>query len=241
MPRPFRGMSEPQMVRLLPDLALMEYSDPGAEHASMSTNTYALLKVGRMLLVDTSESSLVPFVRQLSDEGFLPAALVISHRHVVGLGDAVGYLTSEFKMPVLLHPIDARHPQALAAGVPFENPIDHPILHEFGFEALLFPGHTTGHIVMYSKTNHGGLLLTGDAAMGTTAYQAEAGLERLIRPPISTNVDDGKLRQNWLNFNRYVVTVLPYHGTGYINRPTEDLATIMRPLGRPEPTYGLLG
>ena len=31
MSRPFRGMSEPQMTYLRPDIVLIEYSDPGAE------------------------------------------------------------------------------------------------------------------------------------------------------------------------------------------------------------------
>ncbi|MGC1134628.1 MAG: hypothetical protein WA941_17500 [Nitrososphaeraceae archaeon] len=107
MSKPFRGMSQPQMNHLRP---LIEYSDPGAEQFRLST---ALLNSGRMLLVDTNTSSLLPFVRQLSDDGFSPSVLVISHRHVVGLGDALGDLKSEFKIPLLLHPIDARHQQAL--------------------------------------------------------------------------------------------------------------------------------
>ena len=80
------------MTHLRPDVVLIEYSDHGAEGAHISTNTYALLNAGRMLLVDTNVSSLLPFVRQLSEDGFSPAALVISHRHVVGLGDAIGSL-----------------------------------------------------------------------------------------------------------------------------------------------------
>ena len=42
MSKPFRGMSKPQMTRLLPDIALIESSDAGAEEAHLSTNTYAL-------------------------------------------------------------------------------------------------------------------------------------------------------------------------------------------------------
>ena len=114
MSKPFRGMSQPQMNRLPPDIVLIEYSDPRAKEIHISTNTYALLKAGRMLLVDTNVSPLLPYVRQLSDDGFSPSALVITHRHVVGLGDALNDLKSEFKIPLLLHPIDARHRQALA-------------------------------------------------------------------------------------------------------------------------------
>ena len=236
MSKPFRGISKPQMTRLRPDITLIEYSDAGAEEAHISTNTYALLNAGRMLLLDTNVSSLLPFVRQLSDNGYSPAALVLSHRHVVGLGDAIGDISTEFKIPVLLHPIDARHQQALDSGIQFENPVGHPILGEFGFEALLFPGQTAGSIVLYT-TQHGGILLTGDSATGTSANQAKAGLERLVRPPIETSVDDAELREQWLAFNRPVATVLPFHGTGYIDRQANDLVSIMRPLVRPEPTH----
>lgn len=141
-----------------------------------------------MLLVDTNISSLLPFVRQLSDDGFSPSALVITHRHVVGLGDALGDLKSEFKIPSLLHPIDARHRQALISGLSFENPVGHQTLSEFGFEALLFPGQTAGSIMLYSSSKEG-VLLTGDSASGTSADQAKSGVERLIRPPIDTTID----------------------------------------------------
>lgn len=236
MSKPFRGMSQPQMNHLHPDIVLIEYSDPGAEEFLLSSNTYALLNSGRMLLVDTNISSLIPFVRQLSDDGFSPSALVITHRHVVGLGDALGDLRSEFKVPLLLHPIDARHQQALSSGLTFENPVGHQALAKFGFEALLFPGQTAGSIMLYSSSN-GGVLLAGDSASGPSADQARAGLERLIRPPIDTSIDDAELRRQWLTFDRPAATVLPFHGTGYVSRSAADLASIMRPLGRSEPTY----
>jgi len=235
MSKPFRGMSQPQMTHLRPDIVLIEHSDPGAEDVHLSTNTYALLNAGRMLLVDTNVSLLLPFVRQLSDDGFSPAALVITHRHVVALGDALSDLKTEFKIPLLLHPIDAKHKQAVAAGIPFENPIGHEVLSEFGFEALLFPGQTAGSIMLYSIKN-GGILLTGDSASGTSADQAKAGLEHLIRPPIDTSVDDAELRRRWLAFYRPVATVLPFHGTGYIDRSAADLASIMQSLVGSEPT-----
>ena len=235
MSKAFRGMSQPQMTHLRPEIVLIEHSDPGAEDVHLSTNTYALLNAGRMLLVDTNVSHLLPFVRQLSDDGFSPAALVITHRHVVGLGDALSDLKTEFKIPLLLHRIDAKHKQAVATGIPFENPVGHRVLSEFGFEALLFPGQTAGSIMLYS-TNNAGLLLTGDSASGTSADQAKDGLERLIRPPIDTSVDDTELRRQWLAFDRPVATVLPFHGTGYFDRSAVDLASIMQPLVRSEPT-----
>lgn len=46
-----------------------------------------------------------------------------------------------------------------------------------------------------------------------------------------------QLRKQWLTFNRPVATVLPFHGTGYIDRQADDLVSIMRPLVHPEPTH----
>ena len=112
-------------------------------------------------MIDASDSPLIPFIRQLNNQGFSPLALVISHRHIVGQSvDALPSLIDEFQIPVLLHPIDAQHRQARSSNMQFENPIDHPILKEFDLEALLFPGHTEGHIVLYSH-NNSGLLFTG--------------------------------------------------------------------------------
>jgi len=224
------------MTTLSEDVVLIEHSDPGAWQAQLSTNTYAVLRHGRAILLDTNFSPLLPFVRELAARGFTPAALVISHRHVAGTGDAVRTLAKEFKVPVLMHPQDVGHPQAMVTQVPYENPIDHPLLAEFGLEAIHFPGHTSGHIALYSADT-GGLLLTGDAAMGTTAGQAAAGIERLIRPPAGLSTDDAELRKRWLSFNRPVATVLPYHGTGYVDRAA-DIARIMAPLTREQPTTG---
>lgn len=104
-------------------------------------------------------------------------------------------MINEFPIPVLLHPIDAHHRQARSSNIQYENPIDHPILKELDLEALLFPGHTEGHIVLYSH-NDSGLLFSGDTAMYMTADQAETGPERLIMPHIDFNVDDYILREH---------------------------------------------
>jgi glyoxylase-like metal-dependent hydrolase (beta-lactamase superfamily II) len=113
----------------------------------------------------------------------------------------------------------------------------HPLLAEFGLEAIHFPGHTEGHIVLYGADKNG-LLFTGDAAMGTNSNQAGTGIEQLIRPPAGLSTDDVELRNRWLSFDRPVATVLPYHGTGYVDR-AGDIARIMAPLRRELPTLGL--
>jgi glyoxylase-like metal-dependent hydrolase (beta-lactamase superfamily II) len=238
MAKIFRGLPEAQLTRLAENLALLEHSDPGAVGAHMSTNAYAILIRGRALFFDVNASALLPLVEILRRDGFEPAGLVLSHRHSAGLGDAVITIAEQYQTPVFLHPIDAQHPQAMAVGLPYENPVGHPLLAEFGTEALHFPGHTAGLVTLYLAAQQ--VLLAADAAMGPTAPQADRGIEYLIRPPITTNVDDDEFRRRWLVFDRPVASVLPYHGTGYIQR-RRDLPTIMQSLTRQVPTMGLTG
>jgi hypothetical protein len=139
--RPFRDITDSQIVFLSPDLVLIEHSDPGAQDVKMSTNTYAMLKL-EALQLDTSVLSLLPFIQQLKLKGFSPIGLMISYRHITGFGNTRGTIATEYQIPVLLHPKDAGHLQSRSFNISFENPIDHPMLQEFDIETLLFPGHT---------------------------------------------------------------------------------------------------
>jgi glyoxylase-like metal-dependent hydrolase (beta-lactamase superfamily II) len=150
---------------------LLEYSDPGALRAQMSTNGFALLDDGDALLFDTGAQELLPLIEQLRNQGFVLRGLVLSHRHIAGAGGAVPIIPREYGVPVFLHPLDARHPQAMAAGLEYEDPIGHPLMTAFGAEAVHLPGHAAGSIGLY--LSDGGTLLAGDAAMGPTAVQAD--------------------------------------------------------------------
>jgi glyoxylase-like metal-dependent hydrolase (beta-lactamase superfamily II) len=235
----FRGLAQPQLSRLNENLALLEYSDPGAIRARMSTNGFALLADEGALLFDTGAEELLPLIDQLRSQGFSPRGLVLSHRHIAGAGGAVPMIPREYGVPVFLHPFDARHPQAMAAGIAYEDPVGHPLMTAFGVEVVHLPGHTAGSIGLYLP-DKGGTLLAGDAAMGPSAVQTKNGVEYLIRPPVMMNVNDAELRTQWLGFHRPLASVLPYHGTGYLDR-VADLPTIMAPLTRLEPTMGLQG
>lgn len=227
----------PRPRRLLEDVVLLEHDDPGGRAAGRSTNSYVLLSRGKSLVVDAAFGYLLPAIRRVADEGYPPAGLFLSHRHLAGNGDLFGAFGREFGAPVFLHPLDAGHPQARSAGVRFEDPTRGATLsEEFGVEVVLFPGHTEGGAMLYRGRD--GLVLAGDSAMGPTGPQAADGLERLIRPPIETNVDDEQLRLNWMGFARPVSHLGPYHGNAYMGRG-DELARIMRPLTREEPSRGM--
>lgn len=63
--------------------------------------------------------------------------------------------------------------------------------------------------------------------MGPSRDQSAAGIERLLRPPFSFNTDDEQLRQGWAAFDRPVRHILPFHGSLYTGRSTEDPSRIM--------------
>ncbi|CAN5542154.1 hypothetical protein BH24ACT21_BH24ACT21_08910 [soil metagenome] len=221
------------------DLLVLQHSDPGAREAGMSTNGYAVLSEGEAVYVDTPFEILLPLVRQISDEGNVPAALLLTHRHEAGHVEEINVFEREFGVPVFLHPLDARHPQAAMIGLTFQDPMDSELFGKFGMDVRHFPGHTEGHVVVYLE-RHGGVLLAGDAAMSTTGQQDQDGLERLIRPPFDFNVDDEQIRWQWETFDLPLSGVGPFHGTVYPDREN-DIREIMRPLTRPEPTRGLTG
>jgi hypothetical protein len=58
----FRGLAQPQLSRLSEDLALLEYSDPGAVRARLSTNGFALLADRGASLFDTGADELLPLI-----------------------------------------------------------------------------------------------------------------------------------------------------------------------------------
>jgi len=233
------SIPKPEVKRLLDDLILIEHSDPGGRGAGMATNTYALLADGKSLLVDATADYLLPAIREISREGYPPAGLLLTHRHVAGNADVLQALEEEFGVPIFLHPVDARHPQAIGAGVEFQDPTDSALLEEFGVEAVLFSGQTEGSVMLYRERD--GLVVAGDSAMGPPKHRAAEGVERLVRPPVFTSVDDDQLRRNWERFDRPVAHLAPFHGAAYVGSYAGKMEDIMRPLLRAEPTLGLEG
>ncbi|HZO36025.1 MAG TPA: MBL fold metallo-hydrolase [Solirubrobacteraceae bacterium] len=218
---------------LLDDLVLFEHADPGAQAAQLSTNTYAVLADGASLIVDASFEYLLPAIAELAAAGRPPAGLVLSHRHLAGNGDAFAAFMSLFDAPVLMHPFDIAHPQALRAGIAFADITASDIPARFGLDVIHFPGQTEGSIMLYRPRD--ALLITGDSAMGTTKPQDREGLRRLVRAPAQTSISDELLRRNWERFDLPIAHIAPYHGTPVMSAG-ELLPELLASLRRPEPT-----
>jgi len=218
---------------LLDDLVLLEHADPGAQAAQLSTNSYAVLADGASLIFDASFDYLLPPLRELAAAGKPPAGLVLSHRHVAGNGDLFAAFSAEFGVPVLMHPLDIAHPQALRSGAAFADVTASDLPARFGLEVVYFPGQTEGSIMLYRRRD--GLLLAGDSAMGTTKPQDREGIRRLVRPPAQTSISDALLRRNWESFDLPIAHIAPYHGTPVMHAG-ELLPDLLASLSREPPT-----
>lgn len=233
-----RHAAHPAAVALRPGLVRLPHAEPHAQAAGVATNAYAVLARGAALLVDAGFADVRPMIAVLAADGFVPSALVLTHRHVVAQSDALGAVATEYGIPLLLSPRDAAHPQARAGGLHFEDPVGHPRLEAVGVQALPFPGHTPGHVVLYAPDG-GGVLLAGDCAMGATRAEAAAGVRGLVRPPVMLTVDDGALQRSWRTFDRPLATVCPFHGEPLV----DDVDAVGRALAtlRADPPTRTLG
>ena len=213
------AVTDPTPRRLPGDVVLLPHVEPFAAAHGMAANAYALLHAGGAVLVDAPFADLLPALAALADAGHPPAALVLTHRHVAAQADALAdVLRAAGGIPVYLHPADAAHPQGAAAarrwGVRFADPLAEPGLAAgaaWDAEVLAFPGHTAGHVALY-RAAAGGVLVTGDAAMGPSVAEAAAGRAGVVRPPVTLSEDDGAIRRAWERFDRPLAVIAPYHG-----------------------------
>lgn len=224
---------ELEVRALRDDLWSFPIHDPPARASGLRTHGFALLAGAESVLVDTVCEHHRPALRRLKDEGPRPVALVLTHRHLLGVGDGLARIEEELGIPVFLHPLDAAHPRARAAEIRFHDPMDSALLSGLGVEVDHFPGHTAGHVLLRWRA-HGGILFVGDCALGPTMRQARAGVERIVRPHLSVSDDDAQLRRSWESFDKPAESLLPLHGEVILDRP--DLRSLLAPLRRPEST-----
>jgi glyoxylase-like metal-dependent hydrolase (beta-lactamase superfamily II) len=242
---PVAPVTDPTPRRLPGDVVLLPHVEPFAAAHGMAANAYALLHAGGAVLVDAPFADLLPALTALADAGHPPAALVLTHRHVAAQADALADVARAWGgIPVYLHPADAAHPQGATAarrwGVRFADPLAEPALanaRAWDAEALAFPGHTAGHVVLYRRAA-GGVLVAGDAAMGSSVAEAAAGRTGAVRPPVTLSEDDDAIRRAWARFDRPLAVVAPYHGQPLAG-PAAGAAAVAEALvalRRPAPT-----
>ena len=217
----------PDSQYLYDDLVLLPQEGAQTGGTGRPPNSYALLFDGYSVLFDAPFSYLLDEVEDLTKRGYPPGALVLSHRDLVGQGDAFETLQETYDLPVLLHPDDVR----ASYDIDFANPLDSTLLQEAGLEVIHFPGHTLGSVMLYGS-KHGGVLLAGDSAVAPGPRQ-DLEPPRLERPLDPTQAMTDALADKWRNFDKPLRSVCPLHGVPYVDR--DDLSNIMRTLYEGEP------
>jgi hypothetical protein len=213
---------------LLPGLALLRSDEPSGLAAA---NAYAVVEGERVLLVDAVHRSQLEQARTLVDAGRQIVGMVITHRHVVAQGNVLRALHAKLRIPIYLHPLDARHRQARAVEIPFDDPCAAGSLPgSFGMEPLLFPGHTAGHVMLYWRA-HGGILFCGDCARGV---MEDAGGVLVARTPALFSEDDALLARSWASFRRPVAGLCPLYGRPVLAH-ADTLPAALRALYAPMP------
>lgn len=216
------------------DLLCLPIVDTLAEQNDYTARGYILLIGDDAVLFDTASPTHLPALRSLRERGRRLSALVLSHFHLIPDDGELARFARELDVPIFLHPIEADHPRAREAGVTFQDPTRSAALLALGVEVTHFPGHTAGSIVL-TWGAHGGVLFTGDAALGPRSRDHRAGLDLVIRPPLSLNEDDAELRRSWAGYQRPLNGVVALHGEAILDR-SRDLPALMAPLRRLEAT-----
>ncbi|KAK9804721.1 hypothetical protein WJX72_001823 [[Myrmecia] bisecta] len=206
--------------------------DPAALKNGILSYTYVILNENKeALLVDVVFDFALKNVRKLVESnGWTVKGLVLTHKHAVNQSHAenkgaLQQVVQEYGIPVYLHPADTDSDMARLVPLNYQDPTNDPLISGFNLEVSHFPGHTEGHVLIYLK-DHGGVVITGDSAVGSTLPQIAEGVESITRPPPKFNFNDELLRTNWADFDAPVQGFAAYHGQ--IFRDRKDLPELLK-------------
>jgi glyoxylase-like metal-dependent hydrolase (beta-lactamase superfamily II) len=197
---------------LFPDLLLLRSDEPSGLAAA---NAYAIVQGERVLLVDAVHRSQLEQARGLVEAGRQIVGMVITHRHVVAQGNVLRALYAKLRIPIYLHPLEAAHRQARAVEIPFHDPCaPGSLVRAFRAEAIHFPGHTAGHVMLLWHA-HGGILFCGDCARGGGDDQPGT---LVARTPALFSEDDALLARSWGAFRHPITGLCPLYGAPVLGR-----------------------
>ncbi|MCF3934619.1 MBL fold metallo-hydrolase [Acuticoccus sp. M5D2P5] len=190
-------------------------------------NSYAILGRQGSVFIDAVYSWTMDAVDQIAHAGLPPTAFVLTHVDVAAKGDAFETIRERYGCPILMHPADVSRPQSARAGVAFMDPRPDGALRSFGIDVIEMPFHTPGSIMLHYPKNRG-VLFAGDSAVGPGPRQPQDP-PHLERPIVDEGLED-PFKAEWETIlaQRLVSSILPLHGTPYVDRG--DLGDIARPL-----------
>lgn len=203
----------PDSQTILGPALLLPQEGSGSGGSKRPMNSFAILRDDHSVLVDAAFSWTVEGIRKLVADGRPPRALVLSHGDVVGSADALGDIAAEFGIPVMLHPLDAARDEASATGIEFVDPIHSDLLDASNVVRMHVPGHTPGSTMLWIE-DEGGILFTGDCAVGLGPEQGAPDAEPTLQRPTMSDERRVEFVQSWHRAvaSHPVAAILPLHG-----------------------------
>ncbi|WP_157961810.1 MBL fold metallo-hydrolase [Acuticoccus kandeliae] len=180
-------------------------------------NAYAILGRDGSIMIDAVYSWNMDAVDQIAHAGLPPTAFVLTHVDVAAQGDGFATIRERYGCPILLHPADVARPVSAKAGVAFMDPMNDTALRNAGIDVLHMPFHTPGSIMLHMTKNRG-VIFAGDSAVGPGPRQVPTP-PRLERPVVGEGEDEA-FQEAWraILAQRLVSSILPLHGTPYVDR-----------------------
>ena len=215
---------QPRSVTVREGLVLLPQFGSASGPTHRPFNSYALVFGDRCVLLDAPVLDALPGIRRLMERGVSPVGCLLSH---ADLADADGFdaIRDEFDLPFMLHHDDRDDPRAERLGIDWQDPAEGLV--DLPVEVIHWPGHSPGSVMLYTP-GHGGVLLTGDAAVAPGPMQPE-DTPPLVRPRLDAEEQDRQQLDRWRSFSRDPLTTLaPLHGNIYVDHP--DVPGLIRGL-----------
>ncbi|WP_420392009.1 hypothetical protein [Acuticoccus sp.] len=217
----------PTTQTLFDDILWLPQAGAKAGPTGRPPNSYAILLQGSSILIDAVYSWTLDGIRKIADAGMPPSAFVLTHVDVAEQGDAFEEIRSQYGCPILLHPAD-HGPRAAKAGVAFMDPREDRAIVDARFDVIEMPFHTPGSIMLHTNRNRG-VVFAGDSAVAPGPKQ-DPEPPRLARPKVDEALEED-FKEQWmvLKSQRLMSSILPLHGTPYVDRPDlRDIAMSLR-------------
>ena len=218
------------MHQLLPNVFVIKVD----KHQYRYGNMYIIVNETKkeLFLIDAVRNESIFPVDKFRESGFRVKGIFITHKHIVE--QAYGKLdkiAEDFDdAPIFMDTKDAGEFSEFVHS-PYEK---HDALSASKISVIAMPGHTEGSICIYHPAN-GGMVFTGDAAVGSPFEEDDYYFER----PPNNDKKDQQLRQRWEKFNVPVKHILPLHGKPEFNLSEERLNEILENLRKNEKTQSL--
>lgn len=200
-----------ERVLILPDTFLLKV----AKFQYRVGNSYILRHINRkeVLLIDVVHETSKNTVDDLISDGYDIQGLLLTHSDLIDQAYTnMAQLSKDLNSaPIFAHPLDSKKSSADIKDIMKKN----DVFEKFSINIYHTPGHTGGSVLIYSDIN-GGMLFTGDSAVGSP-YDVEKSY--FERPPIADESTDMGLAGSWRFFRQPFKHILPLHG-----KPEFDLS-----------------